>query len=263
MVAFISFHSLKGGTGKTTISSNVAALGALHGQNVCLMDLDFRAPSLHVFFKTHPDLWLNDFLNDKCDIKETLQDVAVNGKGRLAVGFADPSTEAMRDMMTKDREWEANALRHLLSARAMLQREEYDLVVLDTSPGIQYSSFNALAVSNLVILVMNRDELYRDEVVDLVNKIYKPLGRKIGIALNKVLFCPSDRKNEKSKEVARQSIQLKKTVEDRFGCPVFALIPCFCDVLVGGYEVYTLSKPGHPFTAEMSTVADRILSSLR
>jgi septum site-determining protein MinD len=150
-----------------------------------------------------------------------------------------------------------------LSAKATVQNEGYDLVVIDTSPGIQYSSFNALAASNLVVLVMNRDELYRDDVTDLVNKVYKPLGRGIGIALNKVLFCASGESLEKSQETSRKSFQLKKNVEEKFGCRVLALIPCFCDVLVGGYEVYALNKPEHPFTAEMFALSNGIWNNLQ
>ena len=43
----IAIHSYKGGTGKTTMCANLGYLLAVRGYKVCLIDLDFRAPSLH------------------------------------------------------------------------------------------------------------------------------------------------------------------------------------------------------------------------
>ena len=51
MGKIIAVHSYKGGTGKTSLSVNLAATYARRGKKVCLMDLDFRAPSLHALFK--------------------------------------------------------------------------------------------------------------------------------------------------------------------------------------------------------------------
>ena len=46
MTRSIAFHSYKGGTGKSTIGSNMAALMAMRGLKVVLLDLDVYAPSL-------------------------------------------------------------------------------------------------------------------------------------------------------------------------------------------------------------------------
>ena len=52
MGKIIAFHSYKGGTGKTLLSINLAATYAKNGKDVCLLDLDFRAPSLQARFKS-------------------------------------------------------------------------------------------------------------------------------------------------------------------------------------------------------------------
>ncbi|MFQ6130262.1 MAG: ParA family protein, partial [Candidatus Hadarchaeaceae archaeon] len=44
--AVIAVHSYKGGTGKTLVSMNLASIFSRQGKNVCLVDLDLRAPSL-------------------------------------------------------------------------------------------------------------------------------------------------------------------------------------------------------------------------
>ena len=62
MVKTISFHSYRGGSGKTTIASNLSALMTQRGYTVCLLDLDFNAPSLQEYFEKEPKKWINDFL---------------------------------------------------------------------------------------------------------------------------------------------------------------------------------------------------------
>ncbi len=50
MTRSIAFHSYKGGTGKSTIGSNMAALMAMRGLKVVLLDLDVYAPKLTRIF---------------------------------------------------------------------------------------------------------------------------------------------------------------------------------------------------------------------
>jgi chromosome partitioning protein len=54
----IVFHSYKGGTGKTTLAANYAALLARKGFRVFLLDLDVYAPSLQTYFEAEPDRWI-------------------------------------------------------------------------------------------------------------------------------------------------------------------------------------------------------------
>jgi MinD-like ATPase involved in chromosome partitioning or flagellar assembly len=76
----ISFHSSRGGTGKTLIATNLAAMFAKKGLRVALLDLDFRAPSLKSVFsrgiKQPVEFWLNDFMNGLCSISQVLVDVS-------------------------------------------------------------------------------------------------------------------------------------------------------------------------------------------
>jgi MinD-like ATPase involved in chromosome partitioning or flagellar assembly len=60
MAQCIAFHSYKGGTGKTTIASNLAAMLAARGYKVSLLDLDVYAPSLHAYFEYRPKRWINE-----------------------------------------------------------------------------------------------------------------------------------------------------------------------------------------------------------
>jgi len=145
----VAVHSYKGGTGKTLISANLATLFAAKGIKTCLLDMDFRAPSLYALFKfDQPAYWLNDYMNGACGLDKVLKNVCYEGleKEKLFVGFANPSTEAIREMSAKDRTWEMQALAKLLSVSGSLFDLGFDHLIFDTSPGLQYSSINAVVL---------------------------------------------------------------------------------------------------------------------
>src|SRR6185437_10262446 len=117
MASCIAFHSYKGGTGKTTIAANLAALLAKKGYRVFLLDLDVYAPSLLSYFDKNPKRWINDFLNGSAEVGDIIMDVTsaieeisstdanskeaqlpATGKnqkikGKLWVGFSSPKKE--------------------------------------------------------------------------------------------------------------------------------------------------------------------------
>ena len=137
----IALHSYKGGTGKTLLSVNLATLFAKMGKKVCLLDLDLRAPSIHSIFTNRTNYWVNDYLNKACRIENVLSDCASEdiAKGKLFVGLANPSTEAIRDMESKDRKWEMEALGRLFALKnTLLEDMHLDYVFFDTSPSLQY-----------------------------------------------------------------------------------------------------------------------------
>ena len=162
MGKIIAVHSYKGGTGKTLMSINLATALVQRGKKVCLLDLDFRAPSLYAALKADgSEYWLNDYLNGVCEIKRVLIDSTeksgLNG-GRLLLGLANPNTEAIRDMTAKDRKWEMRALGRLLALKnSLLNDMELDYIIFDTSPGLQYSSINAIVSADIILVVTTQD----------------------------------------------------------------------------------------------------------
>jgi len=153
----LAIHSYKGGTGKTLLSVNLAAAFAKREKKVCVLDMDFRAPSLQSIFKLdRSEYWLNDYLNGVCEINKVLIDYTSQCKcnGEMLVGLANPTTEALRDMSAKDRKWEMRALGRLLSLKnTLLNDMELDYLLFDTSPGLQYSSINAIVSADVVLVV--------------------------------------------------------------------------------------------------------------
>ena len=250
----VTMHSYKGGTGKTLLSTNLAATFSKQGKNVCLIDLDLRAPSIHSIFKAeNTTSWFNDYLNNGCQIQESLIDLSSNipGSGKFFVGFANPSTQAIRDMLTKDRGWEMKALGKLLELRrTLINSGEFDCVVFDTSPGMQFSSINAIVAADLVMVATTGDRSDVEGTRRMLIGLYKLFEKKTGIIINKISsesFCAA-------------------SWSTRFGNPEFlhpsilGILPCFCDILKAqGKFLYTIENPNHPFTLMLQEIAKNIM----
>lgn len=251
MSKIIAVHSYKGGTGKTLLSVNLAATFAKQGKKVCLFDLDFRAPSLFAILKINQTQnWFNDYLNNTSDINKVLIDFSsrVPGKGKLFVGLANPTTEAIRDMSAKDRKWEMRALGRLLHLRnALLLDKQFDYIVFDTSPGLQYSSINAIVAADLVAVTTTGDRSDVDGTSRMLKELYNLFEKKTGIVLNKVL----DFKNRQE--------ELNDRVKTLYQVPLLGIVPCFCDILrAEGNVLFAQDKPDHPFSLLLNDMAKKI-----
>ncbi len=253
MSKIIAVHSYKGGTGKTLLSVNLAATLAKNGKKVCIFDLDFRAPSLFAILKAeNVEFWFNDYLNNTCDINKVLVDLSsrIPGNGKFFAGFANPATEAIRDMSSKDRKWEMRALGRLLALKESLLRDQkFDYLFFDTSPGLQYSSINAIVAADFVIVATTADRSDVDGTKRMLQELYNLFEKKTGLVLNKVLDSSATaKKSEMSTKV--------KTV---YQVPMLGIVPCFCEILrAEGNLIFVQDKPDHPFTKIIAEMARKI-----
>jgi len=253
MNRIVAVHSYKGGTGKTLLSVNLAATFAKHGKKVCLFDLDFRAPSLFAILKIeNAEFWLNDYLNGKCGINKVLIDLSskIQGDGKFFAALANPATEAIREMSAKDRKWEMRALGRLLSLRnTLLNDNEFDYLVFDTSPGLQYSSIHAIVTADYVIVATTGDKSDVDGTRRMLRELYNLFEKKTGLVINKILDPTSKPKKD----------EMDKRVKSVYQVPMLGLVPCFCEVLrAEGNLIFAQDKPNHPFTKIMDEMAKKI-----
>jgi septum site-determining protein MinD len=255
MGKIIALHSYKGGTGKTLLSINLATTYARRGNNVCLLDLDFRAPSLHAFFKIkEAEYWLNDYLNGVCEINKVLIDLTqAHGKnGKFMVAPANPATEAIREMSAKDRKWEMRALGRLLSLKtSLLNDEDLDYALFDTSPGLQYSSINAIVSADIVLVATSVDASDIQGTQRMTSELYDLFEKKAGILMNKVPAGILSSRKEREKSY--------NYFNDLHKLPIIEIIPCFCDILsAGGSFIFSEEQPEHPFTKAVEEIATKI-----
>ena len=203
----IAFHSYKGGTGKTTIACNLAAMLSSKGYNVSLLDLDVYAPSLHAYFDCNPNKWINDLLFENTDVHDIMVDMtsavgkyAANGTkkklGRLLVGFSNPQKEEIYKLEGSIKTANANIqlLRRFVQLREdLISDYDCDYVILDTSPGIRYWSINSLAVADVLFLTLKYGDLDIEGTIKMAKDIYgsfTKFGSRSYLLLNRVAgYC--------------------------------------------------------------------------
>lgn len=276
----IAFHSYKGGTGKTTIACNLAAMLSLKGYNVSLLDLDVYAPSLHAYFDHSPNKWINDLLFENSELNEIMVDMistvkkyaADNSKkiGRLLVGFSNPQKEEVYRLEGSIKTANANIqlLRRFVQLREdLISDYESDYVILDTSPGIRYWSINSLAIADVLFLTLKFGDLDIEGTIKMANDIYgsfTKFGSKSFLLLNLVSgYCiprtyvlsskSKDKSNSKDESVVVPSEETPMKIqsfENELGSDTFlsdqtkmdliSAIPCYCDIQFQKKEFLTV-----------------------
>src|SRR2546425_11547919 len=147
MASSIAVHSFKGGTGKTTITANLAVALVSHGKSVGVMDMDLEGPGLHVLFNVNPDqitYTLNDVLLDKVHAEEAalpMNDrLGLKGEGMLY--FSPASTKIEEMLRTLRTGFEVESF-----SKAVAKLEDHfnlDYLLIDTQPGLENDTLLAM-----------------------------------------------------------------------------------------------------------------------
>ena len=262
----IAFHSYKGGTGKTTCIVNLAALYADMGFKVGLLDFDVYAPSLVSYFNANPKYYIHDLLSGDAGIHDVLVDYSkkIKVKGELHIAFSSPSKEDIHDIEIKfDDNFQLKALKQFLSIkRQLFEREGFDYVFIDTSPGIRYWSINALAVADVIFLMLKINNMDINGTRKMIKEIYDSLtryGLSTFLILNKV---PGASPVGVYDEVFFKEVQIE--IEEALSLPVFQSIPCYCDIQFNREEfLWALNMPDHPFSIKLKEIPSLLVSQLK
>jgi len=107
--------------GKTFVSSNLAAVMALSGQRVVLIDADMRKGHLHKTLDTPITNGLSDLLVKRCSIEQAINKVEIDNLHFISRGQVPPNPSELL--------MHAN-FRELLAQLS----ERYDVVIIDTPP---------------------------------------------------------------------------------------------------------------------------------
>jgi chromosome partitioning protein len=257
----IAFHSYKGGSGKTTLITNIAALYAMNGLNVGLIDYDLYAPSLVSYFRKKPDKYINDLLSGESQIKDVMVDLSseLGLKGRFLVGFSSARKEDINEIEVKHEwKWQAQALKRFLNGKnELFEKEKLDFLFLDTSPGIRYWSINTLAMADMLFLLMKDSDVDVEGTRKMISEIYDELSRfgsKYYVVLNKV---PGALPGSSVGDEHAWRSELERVV----GAEVVGSIPCYCDIQFSRHEyLFSVNRPEHPFSIKLSALAETIKS---
>jgi cellulose biosynthesis protein BcsQ len=288
MTKCIALHSYKGGTGKSTISSNLSALLAKKGLTAVLLDVDVYAPSLQDYFQWQPKKSINDYLFENANIDEVIHDLTPvldkfssnvgeqsdSSKGKLLVAFSSTSKDEIYklDGAVRQEGSKIQLLRKFLMLREeIVSKYNADFVIIDTSPGIRYWSINSLAIADTILLSLKLDgidlkgtrllarEIY-DSLTKLGTKSYLLLNRAAGYCLPPNLAGEQTSATQEmfNNTVDNQSAVISKLNAD-IGMDTILSIPCYCDIQFDSNEFLTaLRYPNHPFAGKIDALIEKL-----
>jgi septum site-determining protein MinD len=126
-----------------------------------------------------------------------------------------------------------------------------DYLILDTSPGLQYSSINAIVSADSALVITGTDKSDIQGTQRMIQELYDLFEKKTAIIMNKVPCEVMPSKN--------QMASLRNQFNMKHDLPILEAIPCSCDILrAGGNYIFTEEKPEHPFSKTLEKIASKI-----
>jgi Mrp family chromosome partitioning ATPase/capsular polysaccharide biosynthesis protein len=148
--------------GKTTTSANLAAVFAEAGNDVLIVNCDFRRPSIHR-------------LLDVDDQPRTVLDSAIPGVKVVTNVIEDPNANPAQVVA---------AQRKVVSAA----RERFDVVILDTAPILSANDAVELVATADVVLLVARCELtttdHAERTMEVLTRVEAPIAGVVLVASN-------------------------------------------------------------------------------
>ncbi len=246
MTKIISTHSFRGGTGKSNVTANLAAVLANRGYRVGVFDTDIQSPGIHVIFglaDAAVRYTLNDYLWGNCAIEEAAVEVYKAPKG--GVVYLVPSSIDPNDIARILREkYDASdmhaAFRDLITALSL------DYLLIDTHPGLNEETLLSIAISDSLVIILRPDQQDfqgTSVTVDVARRLRVP---EVNLIVNKV-----------PPEYDFADVQRK--VEQAYNCQVAALLPLSIDLAQNASAtVFALTRPDHSFSRGIESVAQQL-----
>lgn len=227
----IGIVSSKGGVGKTTIVANVGViLAGEFGKKILALDANFSAPNLGMYLGiVYPEITLNDVLENKVPIHQAIH---THTSSLHILPASLPSHEIdVQNLKTKIKELTKN----------------YDLVLLDSAPGLGVDVVAVMDAADGLLMVTN-PEL---PVVTIILKTLK-LANDLNVPIDGVIL---NRVRGKEYEMTQEE------VSDCLGIPVISVIPEDEKVseAVSKWTPVALRSPNSPSSIRLKKLAANVI----
>lgn len=246
MAKIISIHSFRGGTGKSNTTANLAAVLALQGQRVGVIDTDIQSPGIHILFGLHGDnlaASLNDYLWHGREIQAVAQDVSpADAKGKI---FLIPSSTKPGEITRVLREG-YDAQRLTRGLRQLVDELALDALMIDTHPGLNEETLLSLVISHTLIIVMRPDQ-----------QDYEGTGITVQVA--KELQVPHLTIVVNKTPRGLDAAAVKQRVQEAYDVPVAAVLPHSDEMMnLASGGIFVLNYPDHPLSALYRQIAAQL-----
>jgi MinD-like ATPase involved in chromosome partitioning or flagellar assembly len=246
----IIVHSYRGGTGKSNVSANLAALLAAEGQRVAVVDTDIQSPGIHVLFGLEPDQIerpLNHYLWGQCGVEETAHDVTANlGAAVPGQVLLLPSSIQPDDIARILREgFDVDLL--IDGLEALVDSLGLDVLIVDTHPGLNQETLLLTSMADTLVVVLRPDQQDFQ-------------GTSVLVAVARKLDVPRMLLVVNKAPPALDLEPLRAQVERAYACEAAALLP-HSDALMtlASRGIFVLYYPDDVVTVALRTLAARLL----
>jgi len=160
----------KGGIGKTTVTINLGAAIADRGHSTVLVDGDLRMANLASLLDIETGSSIHDVLSDTASVTDAITTVS----NRLSVLPGTREIEAFADADPSDLPSVITSLRH-----------EYDVVLVDSAPGVSHEVAAALGCADGIVLVATPDGIAMNDASSTADLADHVDGTVLGTVVNR------------------------------------------------------------------------------
>lgn len=254
MGKIVSIHSFRGGTGKSNITANLAAQAALVDKRVGVVDSDIQSPGIHVLFgldDTNMGNTLNDFLHEKCTIREVAfpvgENLAQNEQLSGKYLWLFPSSIRRQEISQILRDgFDINLLN--VGLQTLMSEFDLDYLFIDTHPGLNEETLLSIAISDLLIVILRPDQQDFQGTavaVDIARSLDVP---NLMLVVNKAV-------------PGYDYDDLKEQIEGAYKAPLTCILPLNFELADNASkELFSLRYPLHSWSVELRKVTEAILS---
>ena len=249
MSKIISVHSFRGGTGKSNTTANIAALLAMEGARVGVVDTDIASPGIHVLFNLDESEMvhsLNDYLWGKCAIEEAAHDVTGHLGGEIKGQiFLIPSSIKPGEIARILREgYDVGLLND--GFRDVVEKMKLDYLMIDTHPGLNEETLLSIAISNSLIIILRPD-----------SQDYQ--GTAVTVDVAKKLDVPNMIMLVNKTPTTFDFDDVRTRVEQTYDAKVGAVLPHSDEMMVlASSGIFSIRFPDHPITKGLRSLVDLV-----
>lgn len=251
----VAVHSFRGGTGKSNITGNLAVNLAKQGKRVGIIDTDLQSPGIHVLFGLDAadiDRTINDYLWGECALYEAAHNLSsVLPEAALVAGGAIhliPASTRANDI-TRILQTEYDKKKLLDGLQTIADELQLDVLLIDTHPGINEETLQAIAVCSLLILVMRPD--YQDyQGTSVIVELARMLSaREMMLLVNKALS-------------GFDVEEYREQLETVYDVSVVDVLPFSEEMMnLASSEIFSMRYPYHPLSKAVEAVSQKIISN--